>query len=478
MFEKITCDVLVVGSGPGGSNTAYLLAKAGKDVVLTEEGRRFSAGQTQPYSLGEMSAKYRNAGITPALGVPKVVYLEACCVGGASEINAALYHRPISSVLDQWRLDYQIEDMSLAALEPFLASCEKDIPVFPCPGGVGPTSRKIKEGADKLGWENEEVPRVWDYSQDRSRGVRRSMSDTLIPKMLENGGRLMDRTRIMKLVSKRGRAEYAIGYHHGENGQCEIVHVHFKEVFICAGAIRTPLILRRSGIRRNIGNALMMHPAVRVVAEFDEEVNDHANEGVPVQQVQEFKPWITLGGAYCGVPHLALWLADRDDMPQKVKRWKNLAMFYALIKGSGKGTVRNVPFFNEPLVRLPVTQQDAGLMGEGLTHLGQLLFTVKAKRIFAPIRGLPALESEQDLKVFEEGVPVDRTDISTIHLFCSCPMGEDKNKCAVDSYGKLHGANNIYLNDASILPDAPGVNPQATIMAIARRNTARFLAGS
>jgi choline dehydrogenase-like flavoprotein len=54
-------------------------------------------------------------------------------------------------------------------------------------------------------------------------------------------------------------------------------------------------------------------------------------------------------------------------------------------------------------------------------------------------------------------------------------MGEDTRRCAVDSFGKLHSARNIYVNDASILPNTPGVNPQGTILAIAQRNADRYL---
>ncbi len=35
--------------------------------------------------------------------------------------------------------------------------------------------------------------------------------------------------------------------------------------------------------------------------------------------------------------------------------------------------------------------------------------------------------------------------------------------------------DNVCVNDSSLLPDAPGVNPQATVMALAIRNTRRFL---
>ncbi|OQB91089.1 MAG: Cholesterol oxidase precursor [Verrucomicrobia bacterium ADurb.Bin118] len=63
----------------------------------------------------------------------------------------------------------------------------------------------------------------------------------------------------------------------------------------------------------------------------------------------------------------------------------------------------------------------------------------------------------------------------TIHLFSSCPMGEDRKRCATDSFGRLHGFTNLRINDASLLCTAPGVNPQGTIMALARRNVLQFL---
>jgi choline dehydrogenase-like flavoprotein len=49
------------------------------------------------------------------------------------------------------------------------------------------------------------------------------------------------------------------------------------------------------------------------------------------------------------------------------------------------------------------------------------------------------------------------------------------DRCAADSYGKLSGMENLYVNDASMLPDSPGVNPQGSVMAFARRNALRFI---
>ena len=54
------------------------------------------------------------------------------------------------------------------------------------------------------------------------------------------------------------------------------------------------------------------------------------------------------------------------------------------------------------------------------------------------------------------------------------PSGEDKKKCVVNSYGKLHNYDNIYIAD-SILPTAIGANPQGTLMAMVSKNTEEII---
>ena len=55
-------------------------------------------------------------------------------------------------------------------------------------------------------------------------------------------------------------------------------------------------------------------------------------------------------------------------------------------------------------------------------------------------------------------------------------MGQDRRRTGADSFGRVWEQRNLRVNDASLLPDAPGVNPQAAIMAIAARNCDEFLA--
>ncbi|MGA2661712.1 MAG: GMC oxidoreductase, partial [Verrucomicrobiota bacterium] len=74
-----------------------------------------------------------------------------------------------------------------------------------------------------------------------------------------------------------------------------------------------------------------------------------------------------------------------------------------------------------------------------------------------------------------EMLPNGLARLMTVHLFSSCPMGEDQHVCATDSFGRVHGFDHLFVNDASLLCTAPGVNPQGSIMALARRNVIHFL---
>ena len=68
-----------------------------------------------------------------------------------------------------------------------------------------------------------------------------------------------------------------------------------------------------------------------------------------------------------------------------------------------------------------------------------------------------------------------RANLMTVHLTSSVRMGENRARTGADSFGRVWGYTNLRVNDGSLIPDAPGVNPQAAIMAIATRNCDHFL---
>jgi len=53
-----------------------------------------------------------------------------------------------------------------------------------------------------------------------------------------------------------------------------------------------------------------------------------------------------------------------------------------------------------------------------------------------------------------------------LHLQGGCNMGADPARAVTSPEFRLHGCKNIYVGDSSIFPNAPGINPAFTIMAL------------
>jgi choline dehydrogenase-like flavoprotein len=218
-----------------------------------------------------------------------------------------------------------------------------------------------------------------------------------------------------------------------------------------------------------------VHPTAKIVARFPDTVNS-ANMGVPVHQVKEFSPRLSFGCSISSPPHIALGLLDHPDAAHETAHtWQRTATYYTMITSEGHGNVRALPGCRDPLVRYSLTQTDRRNLADGLRKLAQMLFSSGATELFPSLTRGPVLRDVGCLDKIPTLLPDGVANLMTIHLFSSCPMGEDRRKCATDSFGRVHGFDNLYINDASILCTAPGVNPQGSIMAIARRNTLNFL---
>jgi choline dehydrogenase-like flavoprotein len=475
----LRAEVAVIGSGPGGAVTACLLAEAGRDVLLIEEGPAFPPGSVPEFSLDEMVTKYRNGGITVGLGPAKVAYVEGRCVGGGSEINSGLYHRTPPDVLARWRRDYRVAALDEADLRPHFEACERDLTISYLPGAAPAASLKLHQGAERLGWRSLEVPRWFRYDATADPAApapwtRQTMSQTYIPRALRAGGWLIADTRVRSLRRDGSGWSLRCSTRAG-GGATRGVQVNARTVFVCGGAIQTPTLLRRSGITRNVGNSLHMHPTVKIVARFPEPVNS-ARMGVPVHQVKEFAPRISFGCSISSPAYLALALIDHPERLQSIDReWTHMAVYYAMISGNGRGTLRVLPGFSDPLVRYRVTNEDLSELSTGIRRLGQLLLGAGAVELFPSIVGVAPIRTEAELEQIPSPLPKSRSNLMTIHLTSSCPFGEEARLCAADSFGKVHGVDDLYIADASLLCTQPSVNPQGSIMAIARRNAMHFL---
>jgi len=468
-------EIVVIGSGPGGSVTAATLASAGKDVMLIEEGQDLEQDSCAPFSFTEMKQKYRAGGITAAFGRPSVAYAEGSCVGGGSEVNSGLYHRTPVGVMEQWARDYQVDFFSPDSMTRYFEACEAVMQPAPYPATLPKASSLLRAGAQERGMASYDVPRLVEFSDELDeQGVnlsrRRSMTETYIPLFFRNGGTLLANTRVSRVARQRSCWEV-----HAIHAGKQPIMIRADKIFVCAGAVHTPALLQRSGIRKNVGKTLSLQPMIKLTAEFDADIN-FSGMGIAGEQVSEFSPELSFGCAISSPAHLAVNLVDEPGGPASAAdKHRKLISYYVMSRGSLNGSVHALPGFDDPVVRYKVSEAEFNNLGKGVKALTRVLLAAGAKQVYTGLSKLPRIESLPETDAMPNTLTPDAANIMTVHLMSSCPMGEDKRKAAVNSWGRVHGHAGLYVSDVSTLCTSPGVNPQGTIMALALRNSEHFL---
>jgi choline dehydrogenase-like flavoprotein len=192
--------------------------------------------------------------------------------------------------------------------------------------------------------------------------------------------------------------------------------------------------------------------------------------------VKEFAPRLSFGCSISSLPHLALNLLNYPAAQANViNDWQNMATYYAMIFPQGKGKVMTIPGMRDPIVKYKLANADYANLRDGLNKLAKILIASGAIELFPSVAGIQ--KWTRDPESIVTNFCHNQMFLMTIHLFSSCPMGENQHRCVVNSFGKVHGHENLYISDGSILPTAIGVNPQGSIMAFARRNTIHYLNG-
>lgn len=108
--------------------------------------------------------------------------------------------------------------------------------------------------------------------------------------------------------------------------------------------------------------------------------------------------------------------------------------------------------------------------------MGDALLAAGAVELHPSIVGGPIVRDRAGLADWWDALTRRRANLMTVHMTSSVRMGEDRSLAGTDSFGRVHGVGGLRVNDASLLPDAPGVNPQGAVMAIAARNADHLVA--
>ncbi len=481
----LEADAVVIGSGAGGASVADVLTRAGLSVVVVEEGGHVPASAASPRASEAFPQSWRCGGLTGALGRPPVAYAEGRCVGGGTEINSAIAQRVDPELLEEWARTYAIADFGADAVAPYLDRAEATVNASTTKGPLGAPSDILRRGAEALGWRVTDLKRGQRDCRGENRcalvcpnAAKQSMAVTLLPQAVARGARLLAHTRIDRLIVKGGRVAEIRGRAVGPEGETLAVRLRARFVFCCAGAIHTPALLLRSGLKHNVGRTLRMHPTIKATARFPDPVDAHLSR-LPLVAVTEFMPDMRLGGSFFTPALFGLSLAeDWSRRKRLMPDWRHFGAYYGMIRPKGKGAITALPFAREPLVTYALAPEDRRNLRIALTRLGEAMFAAGATEVLPSITGHPGWRDPGELRREADRDLPAATSLMTIHLFSSCPPGEREDVTALDSFGRVRGLENLFVADASQIPEAPGVNPQMMVMAMAFRTAEAALASS
>jgi choline dehydrogenase-like flavoprotein len=475
------------------------LAEAGVDVVVLEEGGYHPTGSFRAESVRALRTLYRDGGGGMAVGRPSVLFAEGRCVGGSTVVNGGMSWRTPNRVLERWSAEGVLA-VGEREMEPFFERAEARHSVgLQDPETIGRDSELLKAGAQAQGWAVVPNRRNQLHCAGTNNclagcptGAKRSMLVTSVPRALALGARLYADCRVDR-ITRQGRTVTGVTGHfntgHFNTGHFNTGHfnradrprltVRARTVVVAAGAIQTPALLARSGVRSGqLGRNLSLHPNANVVAFFDTDVTGW--HGVhQAFQVREFmNEGLILTADNLPPPMLAAMLpAYGRELGELMADYNRVVTAGPLVEDSGTGRVRTIPGLGTQ-VFYRLTDADAARLVRGVERTAEALFAAGARRMLLPFDGTPEVRSPGQLReLLARAVPKASIQVYSIHLMGTARMSEDPRRGVTDSFGAVHGIAGLYVADASLFPGPLGINPMETVIALAMRNARRFLAG-
>ncbi|MDA8631264.1 GMC family oxidoreductase [Litoricolaceae bacterium] len=510
-------DVIVVGSGASGAVCCDVLSAKGLAVCCIERGDWLDTKKTPSNFIAWESHKSRSHSFNPNKRRAASDYFIDVSdspidvanfngVGGATVLYSGHYPRFHQSDFKTFSLDGVGCDwpISYEELAPFYEANERFLGVAGLPGDpaypdlmghletplpLGSAGARLAEAFNRLGWHW--WPSYSAIVQKRQgqrdgcamegpcntgcfNGAKGSADVTFMRKALTQGLELRVNTIVSELIISDGQVR---GVRTKRNDGV-VEEIAANKVVLAANAIGTCRLLWNQRLGDYIGNSsgqiglnFMMHPLGYV-------------EGIlPGEQDACFGPQ-------------GSWLASHEFYETDPDRDFKRGYSMHLLKGAGPAEIFYQQSFLNPhflgrkdllcTVRKMVRNKVAiGIICEDFPEDGNSIeMTSVIDKDGLPIPKIRYALTKNTKRMMSHGMVrakklLKEAGCESIvasgpirfagwHLTGTTRMGPDRRHCVVDTDGQMHDISNLYIVDGGLFPSSSGVNPTATIQAIAR----------
>ncbi len=252
-------DVIVVGTGPGGATVAREMTRRKKDVLMLEWGKAAPVRGTMLQCAAAAAVPGKSLLVTGDL----CGMVRGITTGGSSMFYYGTAFEPPVAMFDACGID----------LRPEIEETRAELPVAPLGDElVGPMATRIMQSARELGYDWQKLPKFIDQEKCRPDCFRcnygcpegAKWSGRLsVDAACREGARLINGARVERVLVENGKA---VGVAYRKRGQTH--RVYASTVVVSAGGIGSPLILRQTGLTE-AGRNFFFDPLIVVMGTLD-----------------------------------------------------------------------------------------------------------------------------------------------------------------------------------------------------------------
>lgn len=479
---EIECDYCVVGSGAGGATAAVTLARGGANVAIVEAGPWRDPPDYASSVYGAMRDMLTAWGSTIIRGRAFWPIVQGCLVGGSTVVNSAIGVRTPSDIFDQWERDHGVGSWMRDAMWRAQDELERELSWEEVPPqALGRSNVLALNAAKAVGFESHYTQRyvkgclgkgacLQGCKADR----KQSLNRTFVPETIARGGQVLSCAPVKRIVFEGTRAVGVVGsFRHPQTRQrgAEFKVRAKKGVLVAASVTESPLLLGRSGVKSaSLGKMFRAHPGSPIFGVYDEpiDMNTGATQGWASVAFRE-EPGLKLETLSLPLDMVAGRLSGSGaQLMDRLGEFRHLAMWVQACRAESIGTITS-SLTGAPVIRYTLDDADMRRFREGMYIVAKMHVAAGARAVLPGIHGMPYKLAPNEIDKLKDAPLDPRAYVAVVsHLFGGCVMGKDPARSVCDERGRVHGYEGLSIADASAIPTNLGVNPQHTIMSLAR----------
>lgn len=416
-------DYIIVGSGTAGATLARELSKENNNILLIEKG-------INEEKYGRFSDALRYFDLHKITHMPikskeGLRVYRTIMAGGSGFVSAGNFVRS---------MEKEFKELGLDLTEEFL-EVERELNIAPIYEGlVSAGGWAIAEAANDLGYNMKLMPKAINPGKCIKCGnctlgcVTGAKWTPLVylEEAVGNGVEIMYNTSVEKVLEEKGSAKGVVVH----KGRKEII-IKGDKVILSAGGIGTPLILQRSGIR-NAGSSLFVDTVVMVYG-IHKELNLAGEPQMSMVCTRFHNSDGFILSPYVNHSRLFRYI-EAGTAGFKMDDSRTLGIM-TMIKDENLGRI----YPNGKILKT-VTRRDRGKIIKGTDRAVKIL-----------------------LKTGVKPKSLVKTTPAGTHPGGTAAMGE------IVDFNFETKISSLYVCDASILPNSPGLPPMEIIIALSKR---------